>query len=87
MPNEPRGPLGVPLRPPLQGSEAMRLVRREVRCNALPKLAGQLVKAVRDSHAAHCHKVTDSGQGPYQQQYPCHHHAAGLAGKDSAGVM
>ena len=37
MPNEPRGPLGVPLRPPLQGSEAMRLVRREVRCGALPK--------------------------------------------------
>ena len=57
MPNEPRGPLGVPLRPPLQGSEAMRLVRREVRSDAL--LALQLVNAAHKGHAAHRHKVTD----------------------------
>ena len=59
MPNEPRGPLGVPLRPPVQGSEAMRLVKREVRDGALPKLAGQLVSAAYRTDAAHRHKVTE----------------------------
>ncbi len=57
----------------------MRLVRREVRSDALLKLAVQLVKAAHKGHAAHRHKVTDPGQGPRQEQHQCFHLAAGLA--------